>query len=308
MDRIDALRLLLDVAEAGSFSAVARQRAIVTSTVALAVSQLEQQTGTQLMVRSTRRLVLTHEGELFLADARRIVAEWDAALSGLRQDGPLAGPIRVTATNDFGRTQLRPLLDAFQLRHRGIHVTLLLSDNTVDLIDERIDLALRSGPLPDSALRARLLVRGKRLVCAAPAYWAVHGKPSHPDELAGHNCLVLARPGSPLSTWPFRDGSRQWSVKVGGDRQASSGDVVREWALAGLGVALKNAWDIRRECAHGTLETALDGYATDRIDLYAVQPGGPPSRRVAALVEFLAAALGDDGGDSGGGGDAAASR
>lgn len=192
MDRIDALRIFVEVVGAGSFSAVARQRNVVASTVTAAIGQLEREAGTQLMARSTRRLVLTHEGGILLGDARRIVAEWDAAMSGLRQDGPLEGPVRVTATNDFGRTQLRPLLDAFQARHPAIHITLLLSDNTVDLIDGRIDLALRSGPLPDSGLRARLLIRGRRLVCAAPSYWARHGRPAHPDELAAHNCLVLA--------------------------------------------------------------------------------------------------------------------
>ncbi|QBE64912.1 LysR family transcriptional regulator [Pseudoduganella lutea] len=291
MDRIDALRLFVDVAEAGSFSAVARQRTIATSTVTLAVGQLEQETGARLMVRSTRRLVLTFEGETLLADARRIVAEWDAALGSLRQDGPLAGPIRVSATNDFGRIRLRPLLDAFQERHPGIHMTLLLSDIAVDLVDERIDLALRSGPLPDSGLRARLLLRGGRLACASPAYWARAGKPAHPDELAGHNCLVLARPGAPIAAWSFQEGTRRFTVKVSGDRQASDGDVVREWALAGLGITFKNAWDVHNDIAAGRLETALDEFRVDGIDLYAVQPGGLPHRRVAALVDFLAEAL-----------------
>jgi len=291
MDRIDALRMFIDVVGAGSFSAVARQRGVVTSTVTGAVGQLEHEAGTQLMVRSTRRLVLTHEGGMLLADARRIVDEWDAAMSGLRQDGPLAGPVRVTATNDFGRAQLRPLLDAFQARHPAIHVTLLLSDDAVDLIDERIDVALRSGPLPDSRLRARVLIRGRRLVCASPAYWRRCGKPTHPDQLAVHNCLVLLRPGAPLASWPFQDGGRQFSVKVSGDRQASVGDLVRDWAVAGIGVALKNEWDIWRDRADGALETALDDYASGDVDLYAVQSGGHPSRRVAALVDFLAEAL-----------------
>lgn len=291
MDRIDALRLLIDVAEAGSFSAVARQRSIATSTATLAVGQLEQEAGVQLMMRSTRRLVLTREGDDFVADARRIVAEWDAALTGLRQDGPLAGQIRVTATNDFGRARLRPLLDAFQLRHPAIHIALLLSDSALDLIDGRIDLAVRSGPLPDSTLRARLLVRGERLVCAAPGYWAAHGKPAHPIDLAAHNCLVLARPDAPLAAWTFQEAGRPLSVRVTGDRQVSDGDVLREWAMAGLGVAFKNAWDIRQACEAGLLDTALENFGAGRVDLYAVQPGALPARRVSALVEFLAEAF-----------------
>jgi DNA-binding transcriptional LysR family regulator len=291
MDRIDALRLLLDVAEASSFSGVARRRAIATSTVALAVKQLEEEFGTRLMARSTRRLVFTHEGETLLSDARRIVSEWDAAMSGLREDGPLSGPIRVTATNDFGRTQLRPMLDAFQAHHPGIHISLVLSDSTIDLIEEHIDLALRNGPLPDSSLRARLVVRGERLVCASPEYWARKGKPTQPADLAKHNCLILARPGAPLATWPFRESGKHFSVKVSGDRQASDGGVLREWAVRGYGVIIKNRWDIRSELETGRLETVLNDYVAGQIDLFAVHPGAPPSRRVAALVDFLAKAL-----------------
>jgi DNA-binding transcriptional LysR family regulator len=294
MDRIDALRLLLDVADLNSFSSVARERSVATSTVALAINQLEQEFGTRLMTRSTRKLVFTHEGTLLLGDARRIVADWDAALTGLREDGPLTGPIRVTATNDFGRTRVRPLLDAFQDLHPGIHVTLLLSDSAVDLIDAHIDLALRSGPLPDSSLRARRLIPGHRRVCAAPAYWDRAGRPTHPGDLAGHNCLILARPGAPLSPWPFREGGALFNVKVSGDRQSSDGHVIRAWAVQGRGVVLKNQWDIQGDLDTGALETVLDDFVFGPVDLFAVYPNAAPSRRVAALVDFLAGALGSD--------------
>lgn len=291
MDRIDALRVLIDIAEVGSFSGVARKRAIATSTVALAVSQLEAEFGASLMMRSTRRLVFTHEGEMLLADARRIINEWDAALYSLQEDGPLAGLIRVTATNDFGRIQLRPLLDEFQARHPGIQISLVLSDNTIDLIEGHIDVALRNGPLPDSSLRARMLLRGKRLVCASPGYWLTMGKPVRPTDLVDHNCLILARPGAPLLAWPFRDGTRTFSVKVSGDRQANDGGVLRDWAVKGLGVVIKNCWDIRQELESGALEAVLEEYVAGPVDLYAVFPGGAPNRRVTALVEFLADAL-----------------
>lgn len=291
MDRIDALRMLIDVAETGSFSGVARQRSIATSTVALAVSQLEGEFGTRLMTRSTRNLAFTHEGDTLLSDARRIVSHWDAAVSGVREDGPLAGPIRIAATNDFGRRLLRPWLDAFQDLHPAISVTLLLGDNTVDMLQQHVDVALRSGPLPDSSLRARLLIRGDRLVCASPAYWLRKGTPRHPKDLASHNCIILARPGAPLSPWPFRQEGKVFNVKISGDRQASDGDVLREWALEGRGVIFKNHWDIREDVEAGRLQTALDEYAVGKIDLYAVQPAGPPSRRVTTLVEYLAGVM-----------------
>lgn len=120
----------------------------------LAVSQLEQEVGATLITRMTRRPVFTHEGLALLTNARRIADEWDATLTSLKEDGPLTGPMRVTSTNDFGRVQLRPALDRIQALHPGIHRRLLLSDSTVNLIDEHIDLALRNGSLADSGLHA----------------------------------------------------------------------------------------------------------------------------------------------------------
>lgn len=291
MDRIDALRLLLDLAQEGSFSAVARRHSLATSTVTLAVTQLESQFGARLVTRSTRKLVFTHEGERLLEDGRRIVSQWDAALAGVREEGPLSGPIRITATNDFGRTQLRPLLDSFQALHPGTAISLVLSDSTVDLMESRVDIALRNGPLPDSRLQARLLVRGERVVCAAPGYWSREGMPLHPDDLASHNCLILARASEPLTSWPFRIDGRSVRIKVAGDRQANDGGVLREWALAGHGVIIKNRWDIRREIHAGQLVTALGDYVDGSVDLYAVLPDAMPSRRVVALVSYLASAF-----------------
>ncbi|MFC0397263.1 LysR family transcriptional regulator [Paraburkholderia rhizosphaerae] len=291
MDRIDALRLLIDVAEMGSFSAVARQRTVATSSVTLAVNQLEDEVGATLITRTTRRLVFTHEGVALLNKARHIVDEWDETLANLKQEGPLTGPIRVTATNDFGRIQLRPLLDRFQSLHPGVHVSLLLSDTTLDPVTDHIDLAVRNGPLVNSGMHARLLVRGERLVCASPDYWQRRGKPAIPDDLTHHNCLILARPGAPLVAWPFRVSDKHINVKVSGDRQASDGGVLREWAVAGLGVVVKNRWDIRAELMQGALETALDDYVAGSIDLYAVYPAAVPGRRVAALIRFLSTEL-----------------
>ncbi|WP_137175363.1 LysR family transcriptional regulator [Massilia sp. HP4] len=291
MDQLDSLRLFIEVADKGSFSAVARNRAIATSTVTLAINHLEQILDVRLLARSTRKITFTHEGERLLIDARRLVSEWDATKLGLKQDGELEGLIRVTATNDFGRTQLRPMLDAFQLRYPKIQTSLLLSDNVVNLIDEQIDLALRYGPLPDSGLQARLLMSGHRLVCASPAYWDRHGRPTHPDQLVHHNCLVLARRGAPLSSWTFRENDRTFSVKVGGDRQISDGAVLREWSTDGVGVIWKNRQDIRCELEQGILEGVLDDYSTGPVDLFAVYAASPPNRRTSALVDFLAQAL-----------------
>src|SRR6478752_1252894 len=202
MDTLEALRLYVTIAETGSFSAAARQVSVSTSTVTVALQQLEEQARVSLITRSTRRLSFTFEGRRFLADARKLLADWDASIAGV-QDGPLRGPIRMTATQDFGRTEVAPLIDRFLDLHPAVQIALHLSDGVVDLVEQDIDLALRNGPLADSALKARLMLRGRRVVCAAPSYWANHAAPNHPDDLAAHNCLVHPRPGSTFSSWSF---------------------------------------------------------------------------------------------------------
>jgi DNA-binding transcriptional LysR family regulator len=294
MDRLDALRLFVEIAEAGSFSAAARKSAVSTSTVTLALQKLEEEVGARLITRTTRRLAFTHEGQRFLDDARRVLADWDAAILSLRDDGPLNGPIRLTASNDFGRARIVPLLDKFMTLHPQIQVSLLLTDGVVDLVDQHLDLALRNGPLLDARLKARLLLTGPRVVCAAPSYWAMHGKPMHPAQLASHNCLILSRPDVPLADWPFVVEGKQISVKVSGNRIASDGGVLREWAVHGYGVIVKNRWDIYHELLSGRLVTALDAFIGERTDLFAVFAGAMPSRRVGVFIDFLAQELAVD--------------
>lgn len=294
MDTLDALRLFVSIAENGSLSAAARQESVATSTVTLALQQLEERVAARLITRSTRKLTFTHEGHQFLLYARRFLADWEGSIEGVRQTGPLKGPIRMTATSDFGRVRLLPLVDRFMEIHPGIQVTLHLGDGVIDMIEHNLDLALRNGPLVDSSLRTRALVRSQRVICAAPVYWQAHGKPAHPDQLAAHNCLILHRPGAPFSAWPFVIEGKAFAVRVSGNRIANDGGVLRHWALQGHGVMIKNRWEVRREIDQGLLETVLDEFVPAHVDLYAVTTGGTPSRRVSALVDFLAAELARD--------------
>jgi DNA-binding transcriptional LysR family regulator len=287
MDTLEALRLFVSIAETGSLSAAARQESVATSTVTVALQQLEEQARVSLITRSTRRLTFTFEGRRFLADARKLLADWDASIAGV-QDGPLRGPIRITATQDFGRCEVAPLIDRFLEVHPAVQIALHLSDGVVDLVEQDIDVALRNGPLADSALKARLILRGRRVVCAAPSYWQAHSPPKHPDELSGHNCLVHPRPGSTFSAWSFTDDGKPLSVRVAGNRVANDGGVLRQWAIDGRGVIMRNALDIRRELAAGTLVTALDSFVTSNANLYAVTAGSVSSQRVRTLIDFLA--------------------
>ncbi|MDB5982991.1 MAG: LysR family transcriptional regulator [Pseudomonas sp.] len=286
MDTIDALRIFVSIEEAGSLSGAARQHSLATSTVSVALQQLEQSAGVRLITRSTRRLSFTHEGRQFLAEARKIVAVWDASLEGVK-DGPLTGPIRFTATQDFGSEVIAPLIDRFLQLHPGIRFDLILAEGVLDLVEDHLDFALRHGPLPDSSLRARLLVSSRRVISAAPAYWAAQGKPTCPEDLTQHNCLVISRADRSFATWSFTQDSKRHRVKVAGDRMANNGAVLRQWAVKGYGIILSPLWNIRKELQAGVLSTALEAFLPDEANLYAVTAEGVASRRVTAFLDFL---------------------
>lgn len=288
MDQFDLLRLYVDIAEQGSLAAVARVRGLSPSTVTLGLQTLEARVGVSLVRRSTRRLAFTPEGERFLTDCRRILDDLAEALENLSDKGELQGVIRITATNDFGRNRLAPLIDAFMRSHPGIAIELMLTDAVKDLLEDRYDLAIRMGQLADSQLTARLLMRGRRYVCASPDYWAQYGRPDHPRELMQHNCMVLARPGAPQANWVFREKNHEFTVKVSGDRLANDGGTLRNWAVAGAGVVLKSSCDVEDDIAAGRLEAVLDAFSMTETNVYAVYPHGRrPARRVTALIDYL---------------------
>jgi len=286
MDTIEALRLFVSIAETGSLSAAARRESVATSTVTVALQQLEERAGASLITRSTRQLSFTYEGRQFLSDSRRILADWDAAIEGAR-NGPLRGPIKITAPQEFSRHGLALIVDRFLLEHPAVKVTLHLADDVVGLVEHDIDVALRFGPLTDSSLVARLLLRTSRVVCAAPAYWNAQGMPLKPDDLAQHNCLVHARPDAPSAAWPFLVEGKPVSVRVQGDRVANDSAALRDWALAGRGVIRRGTYGIRKDLSDGHLITALDEFSVGEANLYAVTTGHQLSQRVIAFIQFL---------------------
>lgn len=292
MDIIAHIRTFITIAERGSLASAAKVLDLAPSAVTASLQRLEAHVGAKLLLRSTRRLALTVEGERFLEHGRRVLSELDDAIEQVREQGPLRGTIRLTSINDFGRSHLSGLIDRFQARHPQVRFELSLEDDVIDLVESGFDIAIRTGPLSDSRLAARLIQRGGRSVCAAPAYWERHGKAQTPDDLARHNCLFLARPGAPQSTWRFRHKGRPISVRVSGNRTANDGGLLRQWAVDGTGVILKSDYDIAADLAAGRLETALEAYKDEDVNLFAVHASGRwLPRRVHAFIEFLAEAL-----------------
>lgn len=292
MDFLAHIRIFVDIAEHGSLVAVARARSLAPSAVTASLHRLERHVGAKLLLRSTRRLALTSEGERFLDHCRIILRDVEEAIELVAGGGPLRGLIRITAINDFARSRLWGLIDRFLVRHPEVRFDLSLGDEVADLIGGGFDLGLRTGPLLDSRLHTRLIVRGGRSVCAAPSYWERYGKPARPEDLARHNCLVLSRRGDPQSIWYFRDGPDSLSVPVTGDRMANDGGLLRLWAVSGAGVVLKSDYDIAADLEAGRLETALDDFKQKDINLYAVHAAGRQlPLRVQIFIDYLATEL-----------------
>jgi len=292
MDLISHLRDFIAIADHGSLAAAAKVRGVSASAVTASLQRLESHVGAKLLLRSTRGLSLTPEGERFLDQCRRIVGDLDEAIDQVADAGRLRGTIRLTSINDFGRSRLVSLIDGFQERHPEVKFELSLGDEVMNLVETGYDLALRTGPLTDSRLKARLILQAGRSVCASPTYWARHGKPERPEDLARHNCLVLSRLGNPQRIWRFREGTKELAIGVAGNRTANDGGLLRQWAIMGVGVVLKSDYDVADDLQAGRLETALETYKQTDVNLYAVHAAGrQPPRRVTTFVDYLAAML-----------------
>jgi LysR family transcriptional activator of dmlA len=273
----------------GSLSAAARELGISTSAVSKRLARLEQHLGVRLLNRTTRRLSLTDEGELYLRGASRILADiGDLERTVGRRRVTPQGLIRVNATFGFGRRHVAPGLLEFARRYPEVQVQLELSDRPMNLVEDGYDVGIRVGAPGDTALAARRLVANHRVVCGAPSYFRSHGTPRTPRDLAKHDCLILRQDGADYALWRFSRGGRTETIRVRGTLASNDGEVVREWALAGHGVILRSWWDVAGAVSRGKLATVLGGYRMPAADVYAVYPvpRNLPAK-VRALVDFL---------------------
>lgn len=278
----------------GSLSAAARDLGMSTAVVSRRLAALEARLGVRLVNRTTRSLHLTDEGAAYYETCNRVLAdieEADAAVSAGRTEP--RGVLRVALPASFGHQHVAPLVPRFAERYPDVQLALSLSDRAVNVVEEGFDLAVRIADLADSSLAARKLAPNRRVVCASPAYLAGHGEPRTPEDLARHNCLATDF----SVNWDYRapDG-KPGSVRVSGRYACDNWEVLREWALAGLGIALKSTWDVRQHLEDGSLVSLLPGYtfASD-VAIYAVYPHRrhlPAKTR--AFIEFLAESFGPE--------------
>jgi len=278
---------------AGSFSAAAREQGVTTPAVSKRLAQMEARLGVQLLHRTTRRIGLTPEGEVYLAHARRILAEIDDMEQLV--SSALAAPkglLRVNATLGFGRSNIAPLISDFVLRYPEVQVQLQLTVNPPPLSEDAFDVCIRFGEPPDARVIARRIAANRRLLCAAPAYLARRGTPQVPNDLAQHNCIGIRQGDEAYGIWRLTSGKRTETVKVRGNLNTNDGEIAVNWALAGHGILMRAEWDIAKYLRSGRLRQVLENWQTPPADIYAVYPQRlQTAARVRTFVEFVVAAF-----------------
>ena len=291
VNRSGEMEVFVRVVDLGGFSAAARHFAMTPSAVSKLVSRLEARLNARLVNRSTRRLQLTPEGCRYYEHGVRVLANLDEAESVAALADSPSGRVRVSCNIPFGRHVLLPALPDFLALYPNVSLDLSLTDSVVDLLEDRADIAVRAGPLKNSALMARKLGTVKMHIAAAPGYIERRGMPRRPEDLQNHNLLgpnyVRATGG-----WPFLDGGVSLTIKPAGSIQASDGEALRELALAGAGLARLADFQVRGDFARGALTPVLEAFtATDSEEVHAVflGQGGHMPARVRVLLDFLAA-------------------
>jgi DNA-binding transcriptional LysR family regulator len=290
----DDLDAFIRVVDGGSFAAAAAGTGLTPSGMSRAVSRLEDKLGVRVLQRTTRRLMLTPEGEALLARGREILAALEAA--GEEASAGRARPrglVRINVGTAFAR-RLVPVLPLFQELHPEISLQLIINDRRVEVTADELDIAIRTGPLGDSAVIARRIGGMKRVICASPAYVAKHGRPERPDDLLRHNCLLLTG-FARLAEWPMRVDGREMRMQVKGSVTCDSAELLLDMALAGVGVVRFGDFLAEDALAEGTLLPLLeDWHIADPQPITVLMPPGRQTiPRVRAVVEFLTAHCGD---------------
>lgn len=293
MERIEArtdFAFFHTLIKAGSLTAAAREFDVTPSAVSKWLALLERRLGVRLVARSTRRISLTDEGELYLAEGRRILAEIDDLERAVaRGKAKPAGLLKVNATLGFGRANIAPAVSSFAELYPDVEIQLLLTSRPLSLADGAVDVSVRFGEPPDARLVARKIADHRRRVFASPRYLAGRGRPVVPNDLTHHNCLIVRQDDVAYGQWHFTKGRRTETVKVRGNLSSNDGGVVLLWALAGHGILMRSEWDAGPHVRTGELQVLLDDFRLPPADLYAVHlPKVNLAAKVRVFVDFLA--------------------
>ena len=292
MDRFQEMRAFAAVVDAGSFVAAADALDLSKAAVSRQVSELEARLGVRLLNRTTRRLSLTDEGEVFHARAKELLGsleEMEAEVAVRR--GRAVGTLKVTAPVSFGLMHLAPLWAGFMARHPEVRLEVMLADRFVDLVEEGIDLAVRIARLESSSLVSRQLSSTRLILCASPRYLKKHGRPRHPADLARH-AVVAYSLLSVGDDWQFTGPEGLVHVRVQPRMRTNSGDTCRAIALGHEGIVLEPSFMVADDLAAGTLVQVLPEYRSLELGIYAVYPSRKfLAPKVRLLIDYLVQAL-----------------
>ncbi|WP_394787103.1 LysR substrate-binding domain-containing protein [Rhodoferax sp.] len=277
MDGFSDLAFFSLLARQGTLAAAAQELSITPPAVSKRLAALERRLGVRLLNRTTRRISLTPEGELYLGDGARVLEDLETLERSVAGSRALPqGVLRVSATLGFGRRQIAPALSRFARAYPLVEVQLHLSDRPVHLVEQRFDLQIRLGELPDVRLTARRLALNRRLLCAAPR------------ELAQHSCIFLREGDETFGTWHLHSGGRQETVKVRGALSSNDGESALAWALDGHGILMRSQWDVADLLRAGRLQPVLPEWRLPDADIYLVfQTKQNLSAKTRVLVDFL---------------------
>lgn len=292
MDRIEDLQAFVAIVEKGSLTAAAKQLGRSLQSVSRSLAALESDLDIELVARTTRRSAPTEDGVVFYRRISAALSEIEAAKQETsKRRAQASGLLRITSSTALAPLYVVPAARAFLETHPLVEIELDISDGFVDLVDQGFDLAVRTGDLPDSSLKARRIANFRRVVFASPGYLGKHGKPRVPEDLVRHQCIVRTA-ARDANAWPFLVGGRPQTVKVGGRFRASSSTSTIEAAVQGLGLAQAPLWQVRHHVDNGALELVLTRFEPARIPMHAVWPS---TRLLPAktqlFVEFLAERL-----------------
>ncbi|WKB51024.1 LysR family transcriptional regulator [Eleftheria terrae] len=297
MDRLKQIESFVAVATKGSLTAAAKAEGVAPAVIGRRIDALEERLGVKLLVRTTRRISLTHEGSAFLEDCQRLLTDLANAEASVSEGGVKAsGHLRITAPAGFGRRHVAPLVPRFLSLHPEVSLSLNLSDRVVDIVNEGFDCAVRVGDLPDSSLVSLRLADNRRLCVATPSYLKRRGAPQHPGELNQHDCLTLSSDASQTRGWAFMVDGQLTHLRPPGKLDCSDGQVLHDWCLSGLGIAWRSTWEVESELAAGRLVQVLEAYAAPPNGIYAVFPQRKHlPLRVRLWIDFLKHSYGDPG-------------
>ena len=273
MDKLKQIESFVSVATKGSLTATAHAEGVAPAVIGRRIDALEERLGVKLLVRTTRRITLTHEGSAYLEDCQRLLADLASAEASVSAGGVKAsGHVRVTAPAGFGRRHVAPLVPRFIAQHPDVSVSLNLSDRVVDIVNEGFDCAVRVGDMPDSSLISVRLADNRRLCVATPAYLKRAGVPAHPTDLMRHECLTLSSDASQTRGWAFVVDGAVTHLRPSGRLDCSDGQVLHDWCLQGLGIAWRSTWEVQRDLESGALVQVLAEHAAPANGVYAVFP------------------------------------